>query len=192
MPLLFAINAATTTPSSTGASASGRADDEWGSLMAAALGGNAGAYRRLLTEIRPWLTRYFSNRLPFGSIDDAAQDTLIAIHTKRHTYEIGRSFRPWLAAIARYKWIDRLRSMSCTATDELDETFGTPGHEASVTSAIILEDLLGRLKPTQSAVIRLVKLQGFSIEEAAVATGQSPALVKVNIHRGLGKLSAIV
>ena len=160
--------------------------------MAAALAGNAGAYHRLLAEIRPWLSRYFSNRLPFGAVDDAAQDTLIAIHTKRHTYQVGRPFRPWLAAIARYKWIDRLRSMSRTAAGELDDTIGTPGHEASVTSAIVLEELLAKLKPTQSHVIRLVKLQGFSIEEAAVATGQSPALVKVNIHRGLGRLAAIV
>jgi RNA polymerase sigma-70 factor (ECF subfamily) len=41
-------------------------------------------------------------------------------------------------------------------------------------------------------VIRLVKLQGFSIEGASGATGQSMALVKVNIHRGLKKLSSLV
>jgi RNA polymerase sigma-70 factor (ECF subfamily) len=61
-----------------------------------------------------------------------------------------------------------------------------------VTSAIVLEDLLAKLKPAQANVIRLVKLQGFSIEEAASATGQSESLVKVNIHRGLGKLQGIV
>jgi DNA-directed RNA polymerase specialized sigma24 family protein len=30
------------------------------------------------------------------------------------------------------------------------------------------------------------------VEEASIATGQSVSLVKVNIHRGLAKLSAIV
>jgi RNA polymerase sigma-70 factor (ECF subfamily) len=48
------------------------------------------------------------------------------------------------------------------------------------------------LKPAQAEVIRLVKLDGLSIEEAAQRTGQSVALVKVNIHRGLGRLAKIV
>jgi RNA polymerase sigma-70 factor (ECF subfamily) len=52
--------------------------------------------------------------------------------------------------------------------------------------------LLDTLKPAQSRVIRLVKLQGLSIEEASKATGQSAALVKVNIHRGLKRLASRV
>jgi RNA polymerase sigma factor (sigma-70 family) len=166
--------------------------DQWGQLMAAAQGGHGGAYRRLLSEIDPWLHRYYARRLPPSMVDDAVQDTLIAIHTKRHTYTPERPFRPWLAAIARYKWIDRLRVMGREATDMLDDDISVEGHESRVTSAIVLEDLLGKLKPAQANVIRLVKLQGFSIEEAASATGQSESLVKVNIHRGLGKLQAIV
>lgn len=171
------------------------AGDHWGALMAAALDGNAGAYNRLLRDIRPWLDRYYGRRLPLSMVEDATQDTLIAIHQKRHTYEPGRPFRPWLGAIARYKWIDRLRAMGRKPTVSLDEELFEPsvdGHEASVTSAILLDELIARLKPAQVAAIRLVKLQGFSIEEAAGITGQSESLVKVNIHRGLAKLSAIV
>jgi len=56
-------------------------------------------------------------------------------------------------------------------------------------SATILDVLLGGLKPAQSEVIRLVKIQGYSVEEAAVRTGQSVSLVKVNIHRGLARLT---
>jgi RNA polymerase sigma-70 factor (ECF subfamily) len=128
-------------------------------------------------------------------VDDATQDTLIAIHQKRHTYVPGRPFRPWLAAIARYKWIDQLRSMSRRPTTALDDELIEPMvecHEKSVTSAIVLEELLCRLKPAQTQVIRLVKIEGFSIEEAAQTTGQSESLVKVNIHRGLAKLASIV
>jgi RNA polymerase sigma-70 factor (ECF subfamily) len=166
--------------------------DHWGQLMAAGQGGHGGAYRRLLSEIDPWLHRYYARRLPPHMIDDAVQETLIAVHTKRHTYTPERPFRPWLAAIARYKWIDRLRAMGREATDMLDDDMGVEGHESRVTSAIVLADLLSKLKPAQANVIRLVKLQGFSIEEAASATGQSESLVKVNIHRGLGKLQGIV
>jgi RNA polymerase sigma factor (sigma-70 family) len=163
--------------------------------MAAALEGNGGAYNRLLNEIRPWLYRYYARRLPLTMADDATQDTLMAVHQKRHTYEPGRPFRPWLGAIARYKWIDRLRAMGRQPTVSLDEELFEPsveGHESTVTSAIVLEELLSKLKPAQISVIRLVKIKGFSIEEAAAMTGQSESLVKVNIHRGLSKLASIV
>lgn len=179
----------------TSASVASPDDDHWGRLMAAAQGGNGGAYQRLLSEIQPWLHRFFARRLPHGMADDAAQDTLIAIHQKRHTYQPGRPFRPWLAAIARYKWIDCLRSMNRRQTSSLEDELWEPaveGHGSAVTSAIVLEDLLAKLKPAQTSVIRLVKISGFTIEEAANLTGQSESLVKVNIHRGLAKLAAIV
>lgn len=167
--------------------------DHWGALMVAAQGGSGGAYRRLLSEIDPWLHRFYARRLPPAMVEDAAQEAMIAVHAKRHTYEPGRPFRPWLAAIARYKWIDRLRAMGRDTTDALgDAEVGVDGHERSVTSAIVLDGLLARIKPAQAEVIRLVKLSGYSIEEAAAATGQSESLVKVNIHRGLGKLSGMV
>lgn len=169
---------------------------DWGPLMAAAQAGDQAAYRRLLGELRQWLQRYFRRRLFESAVDDAVQETLIAIHTKRHTYDSTRPFGPWLSAIARYKWVDRLRLLSRQAEDALPESdtlalaTGDKGHE--VIADIVLTRLLARLKPAQAEVIRLVKIDGHSIEEAAAKTGQSPSLVKVNIHRGLAKLSAIV
>ena len=164
----------------------------WGAMMIAAQAGQAGPYRRLLAELRPWLVRYFARRLPPASVEDAVQETLIAIHTKRHTWQPDRPFGPWLAGIARYKWIDRLRAAARHAAGELPETLSTPDHEAAVISAAALHGLMASLKPAQADVIRLVKLDGLSIEEAAARTGQSVALVKVNIHRGLGRLARIV
>jgi RNA polymerase sigma factor (sigma-70 family) len=164
----------------------------WGALMAAGQRGEAAPYRRLLIELRPWLMRYFGRRLPPASVEDAVQDTLIAIHHKRHTYDSNRPFGPWLAGVARYKWIDRLRMASRHAADELPETLSTPGHESAIMSAAALQGLMAMLKPAQADAIRLVKLDGLSIEEAATRTGQSASLVKVNIHRGLGRLARLV
>jgi RNA polymerase sigma-70 factor (ECF subfamily) len=169
-----------------------READEWGRLMAAAQDGHGGAYRRLLDELRLWLERFYARRLPPAFVDDAVQDTLIAIHEKRHTYDRERPFRPWLNAVARYKWIDRLRSMGRSRTEALDDDVAVDDHERAVVSATLLDRLMTELKPAQSTVIRLVKIDGLSIEEAAMRTGQSGALVKVNIHRGLAKLAAIV
>lgn len=167
------------------------AGSAWGELMVAAQAGDAAAYRLLLGEVGAWLRRYYARRLPPAVVDDAVQDTLLAIHEKRHTFDPARPFEPWLAAIARYKWIDRLRAMRSTSTEELPDDIPSGDHGDAVTSAWTLERLLQGLKPAQAEAIRLVKLHGLSIEEAASRTGQSVALVKVNIHRGLNRLAAL-
>jgi RNA polymerase sigma factor (sigma-70 family) len=168
------------------------ADSEWSAWMAAAQSGDSRAYHRLLVEVSSWLHRYFTRRLPPPMVEDTVQDTLLAIHEKRHTYDPARPFGPWLAAIARYKWIDRLRTLKSAQTEALTDELAITDHEEAVTSASALERLLQELKPAQSAVIRMVKLEGLSIEEASVRTGQSISLVKVNIHRGLARLAAKV
>ena len=120
------------------------------------------------------------------------QDVLLAIHEKRHTYDPARPFGPWLAAIARYKWIDRLRSLKAEASEPLDETMGVPDHGDAIIAGSTFKQLLASLKPPQAEAIRLVKLEGYSVEETSRATGQSISLVKVNIHRGLKRLASIV
>ena len=160
--------------------------------MVAAQDGNAASYRRLLSELEAWLRRYYSRRLPPSMIDDIVQDVLVAVHEKRHTYDPSRPLNAWLGAIARYKWIDALRTLKSKATVALEEDVAVPAHDEPVTGAWSLGNLLNTLKPAQSEVIRLVRLEGHSIEEASQATGQSTTLVKVNIHRGLKRLAALV
>lgn len=160
--------------------------------MAAAQLGDANAYRVLLGELVLWLRRYYARRLPPSMTEDAVQNVLLAIHEKRHTYDPTRSFGPWLAAIARYKWIDRLRSLKAEASETLDETMGVRDHEDSVVAESTLRQLLAQLKPPQAEAIRLMKLEGYSVEETSRATGQSISLVKVNIHRGLQRLASII
>lgn len=169
-----------------------RVDDraQWGTLMAAAQQGDARAYRALLGELRPWLFGYYRRRLIPAQVEDAVQDALIAIHAKRHTYDPARPFAAWASGIARYKWIDKLRAQTRAPEGATQVEQSVGGHESAVTSATVLTALLATLKPAQADVIRLVKLMGFSIEEAAARTGQSESLVKVNIHRGLAKLAA--
>jgi len=164
----------------------------WRRLMIAAQGGESQAYERLLRELDAWLRRYYARRLSGPAAEDARQDALLAIHATRHTYEPSRPFGPWVAAIARYKWIDSLRDATRFEAVSLDDEIPMEDHGEAVISAKVMNDLLSRLKPAQATVIRLVKLDGVSIEDASDATGQSAALVKVNIHRGLNKLMAWV
>ena len=163
----------------------------WGGLMAAGQQGHAGAYRRLLGELREWLLQFYSRRLPPAYVEDAVQDALLSIHEKRHTYDPSRAFGPWLNAIARYKWIDRLRTLQRKIV-ALSDDISIEDHESAVMADTMLTKLLAGLPDGQAVAIRLVKLEGLTIEEASLRCGQSVSLVKVNIHRGLAKLAVTV
>ncbi|GLR90869.1 hypothetical protein [Bradyrhizobium iriomotense] len=94
-------------------------------------------------------------------------------------------------AIARYKWIDRLRDASRVLAVSLDDEMLLDDQGGTAMSAAVLDNLLGQLKPAQASVIRLVKLRGLSIARASGAAGQSAALVKINLHRSPKKVAAL-
>ena len=163
-------------------------DDRWNRLMAAAQRGDDAAYERLMREVRVWLSRYFHRRLPADAADDATQEALLAIHVHKQSYQTSDPMRPWLKTIARFKWIDQLRS-HVRSPDSLDDAdVPVDDHGSAARSAVLLDMLLAETKPAQEIVIRLVKLHGASVEEASRLSGQSPSLVKVNIHRGLKRI----
>ena len=108
------------------------------------------------------------------------------------TYDPERPFLPWLAAIARYRWIDQLRKTGRAGEVELDDTLGIDSDEDSIAARLSVGRLLDQIRPEQALAIRLVKIEGLSIAEAAARCGQSEPLVKVNIHRGLKRMSALV
>ena len=162
-------------------------------LMAQAQRGDRQSYSVLLEQASRWLARYFRRKVPADQIEDLVQDVLLALHQKRSTYEPARPFLPWLAAIARYRWVDHLRKVyrgerhAAEGTEAID-----PGDEETVVARLSLEGLFGRLPPAQARAIELVKIEGRSIREASERCGQSEPLVKVNIHRGLKTLSALI
>ena len=162
-------------------------------MMAAAQKGDKSAYNVLLSETGMWLERYFRRRVPPHQLDDLVQDVLLAVHNKRASYDAKRPFLPWLAAIARYRWVDHLRKVYKHEADLLEDNHAVEDSEEDVVEArVSLERLFVHLPERQVEVIELVKIEGHSIREAAQQTGQSESLVKVNIHRGLKKLSALI
>jgi RNA polymerase sigma factor (sigma-70 family) len=163
-----------------------------GQLMARAQGGDAAAYRALLDACRSWLTRFFARRIAPSAVDDLVQDTLVSLHSKRATFDPSRPFLPWLAAIARYRWVDQLRRTYRADETELDDAMAAQSDEAGIAARISIDRLLEHLSVTQALAIRLVKIEGLTIAEASARCGQSEPLVKVNIHRGRKKLAALV
>ncbi len=160
-------------------------------LMARAQSGDAAAYRELLVACQSWLARYFRGRIAPHLIDDLVQETMISMHAKRATFDPDRAFLPWLAAIARFRWIDQLRRSYRADETELPDTVSVPAHEDEVGARIGIGRLLSLLPEGQAEVLRLVKIDGLSVAEASAATGQSESLVKVNVHRGLKRLASL-
>lgn len=156
--------------------------------MAAAQRGDEAAYEGLMREVRVWLSRYFRRRLPADAADDATQEALLAIHVHKQRYDTSDPMRPWLRTIARFKWIDQLRSHVRSPESLEDVEVPVEDHGSATRAKILLDLLLADAKPAQELVIRLVKLRGASVEEASRISGQSPSLVKVNIHRGLKRI----
>ncbi|WP_066765506.1 sigma-70 family RNA polymerase sigma factor [Sphingobium sp. CCH11-B1] len=162
-------------------------------LMAAAQAGDRQAYAVLLAEARRWLLRYLARKVPPAHLDDLVQEVLVSLHAKRARYDPGRPFLPWLAAIARYRWVDHLRRSYRRAEVELGESDAAhEGDADAVMARTSLDRLFDSLPRAQARAIELVKIEGHSISEAAARCGQSEPSVKVNIHRGLKRLAALI
>ncbi|HEV8553696.1 MAG TPA: sigma-70 family RNA polymerase sigma factor [Casimicrobiaceae bacterium] len=180
---------------------SGRAntnEDRLRDLLVRGLAGDAAAYHAFLTELSTHLRAFFRRRmsgLP-DDVEDLVQETLLAVHNQRHTYDPGQPLTAWVYAIAKYKLVDLLRRRAGRdlRNDPLDEELDVLAHndaEAAV-ARLDLAKLLLRLPARQRLPIVCMKLEGMSVVEAARATGMSESAVKVGVHRGLKALAAMI
>jgi len=161
--------------------------------MIAGLNGDGASHARLLRAVVPILQAFYRRRMQDrpGDIDDLVQDTLIAVHGRRATYDRDRPFSGWLFAIARYKMIDRYRKEGRTCTiDGLEEILVSEGFEDSSGARMDVDRLLGALPAKQAAAIRGTRIEGLSTAEAAARQGIGESDVKISVHRGLKALAA--
>ena len=169
-------------------------------LMRAGLRGDAAAYRTLLSRLSANLRAYYKGRLArigrsATEAEDLTQEALMAIHTRRHTYDPAAPLMPWVHAIARYKLIDHLRqtyaSMKDLPIEDAEDILAQDDHVGSE-SAHDLTRLMGQLPEKMRRTIQSVKLDGLSVAETASQYGMSESDVKVSVHRGLKALATSV
>jgi RNA polymerase sigma factor (sigma-70 family) len=170
-------------------------ESELRALMLASLDGDSAAYRRLLATAGVLLRRYFARRLHAGlagNAEDLAQETLMAIHARRLTYDREQKFTAWLYAIARYKLIDHFRRARVRAAVPLEdeEAFLGTDEEPGISARLDVEALLGTLPEKPRELIRQTRIEGHSVAEAAARAGMTETAAKVSIHRGLKALMA--
>lgn len=166
-------------------------------LMRKSIDGDAESYRQLLQKVKELMVPFVSNTLTKfglgsqGGQDDVLQEILMGIHLKRATFDSKQFFLPWMYAIARYKTIDYLRrnkaSFRSVSIEETYEEFEqTQSTEMEI--GFDVEALCDQLPAKQREILLLVKVEGLSINEAALKTGFSASDIKVTIHRAIKEL----
>jgi RNA polymerase sigma-70 factor (ECF subfamily) len=171
-------------------------ETDWADWMRAANKGDAAAYNRLLTSLAPAL-RSAARRglgragLPVEDAEDIVQETLLAIHLKRQTWDASLPFGPWLRAIARNKLIDALRRRrrDHVPIDEFSETLANDAAEPTPVPSR-LDHHLQSLPERQRSAVTAISLDGATTREAATRLNMSEGAVRVALHRGLATLAA--
>ena len=178
-------------------------DPRWRAWMRAAQQGDRVLYGALLEAAIQPLRRAARARWPWANaaaIEDAVQETLLALHGSRHLYDPARPFLPFLLGIMRFRGGDVMRRTRRagareTPIDDVPETsdaLRTNSDQDKGLEADALRAAIARLPDGQRRAIEMTKLQDMSLEEASRASGMSVAALKVATHRGVQALRKLL
>ena len=166
-------------------------------MMRAAIAGDEGAYRRLLEDIgravRAMARAAFARaRVGDADVEDAVQETLLAIHLKRHTWDPAQKLAPWVTAIARHKIVDAMRrrgTRRIEPIEDFEDLLAAPEPEDphDLSDA---RKLMETLAPRQRDIVRSISLEGQSIAATAARLSMTEVAVRVALHRALKSLGA--
>jgi RNA polymerase sigma-70 factor (ECF subfamily) len=162
------------------------------------------AFKALYAAATPRLTRLFRRRLRDKTkVADLVQETFLRVHRARSTFVQGASAMPWILTIARHLLADMRRvaarrDAKRSKYDRLERSshfvpIDAPTGEQMLIAgeaAALLGRAFDRLPETQRAALRLVKTEGLSVAQAAVALGTTPAGVKLRTHKACRRLRA--
>ena len=172
-------------------------EDEWTDLMRSANAGDSVAYHRLLKSVTPVLRAAARRGLAragqaVDQAEDIVQDILLAVHLKRHTWDVNAPFAPWLFAIARNKLIDALRRRGRRVFVNIDDFAETLADQpvAGTASPSEVAAHLKALPARQREVLQSIAVESASIRDTAMKFPMSEGAVRVALHRGLASLTA--
>ncbi len=171
-------------------------EQQWRQWMLAERNGDKTAYKLLLADLVTYL-RGLARRnssalgLPHSDIEDIVQETLLAVHLKRHTWNESELFGPWVRAITRYKLIDALRRRGGrfhVSIDDYAEVIPAEEEEQQLPARDIIR-MASTLPEKQKTVVISLFVDGRSTAETASRLDMTEGAVRVTLHRALGALA---
>jgi RNA polymerase sigma-70 factor, ECF subfamily len=170
-------------------------EEKWAADMRAAQRGCAESYVRLLDDIAASFRQlaaadFRKFGLQASDADDVVQETLLAIHLKRHTWRADRPFLPWLRAIARHKLIDVARRRRRRGEVPIEQVADSlPASPSGPDLSVPLERFLRELPQRQRQVVESLAVSGASVSETANKLKMTRGAVYVAFHRGIAALA---
>lgn len=170
--------------------------DDWGTLLAEANSGDSRAYATFLRTVTPVLrgvVRAKAGGLGETICEDVLQEVLLAIHLKRHTWQVGAPVRPWLYAIARYKVVDAFRARGGKVEVPIEDFDEILAAEAGPdpTEAADMAKMIGLLDNRSGRLVRMIGIEGSSAAEAGQALNMTEGAVRVALHRAFKTLASL-
>jgi RNA polymerase sigma-70 factor (ECF subfamily) len=154
------------------------------------------ATTELVQRLSPDLLRFFlAQGTTRAEAEDLLQSTWLRIHKARHTYRAGAPVLPWVFAIARHVRVDdyrkrrRIRQYE-SATDNLPEFASHQG--VTPVETLTFESLIADLPESQREVLTMLKVNGLTLEEIALATSSTVGAVKQKASRAYAKLRILL
>lgn len=162
---------------------------DFGRLMILAQDGDRQAYEDLLTQLSRLVLAFVRRRVGDAPwTEDVVQETLVALHRARHTYDPSRPFAPWMYAIVQNRLVDALRAQRRRLLREIQpDVTAEPSSRAPQERDALRADVrraVAGLPDRQRKVIELLKFEDLSVRDVAARLGMSEANVKVTAHRG--------
>ncbi len=170
-------------------------DDTDPSLIEAAGAGDRAAFGHLHDRYAPMVHGLLLARVPFDVAEDLVQEVFLHAMRKLSKLRDPNAFGPWLATIARHFAIRfyrrqrrrRLLSLS-TAGGHLPASKENPATDRAEEALATIRSLPEAYR--EPLILRLV--EGLSGPQIATRTGLTPGSVRVNLHRGMRMLRALL
>ncbi len=156
-------------------------------------------YSSIITSVRDRLYRLALRVVnDADEAEDVVQDVLVKSWKKRDQIVSLDNPPAWLMRMTKHQAIDRLRSARVRGVRETEAA--APDHDAQTPYRITaandtlghIHRLLQQLPPDQRTVLQLREVEGMEYKEIAEATNLSLSQVKTYLHRGRGKLRALL
>ena len=163
-------------------------------LMRSARRGDAESYRRVLEALAPLLRALVRGGLArYGAgveeAEDVVQETMLAVHLKRDTWDEQKPLLPWVQAIARNKLVDSQRRKGRRVHLPIEDIAETVADERAPEAAgLDASRVLATLKDRQRKIVTAISLEGKTAAEVAAGLGMTENAVRVTLHRSLRAL----